>query len=133
MSTRRGSIYRFLSSVIILSLMINPSLLHYPASRSTASAQVKEELLDTIVKVVAPTEPVEYGEAFTVQIEIDGLESRLTAFQIDLQYDSWLIRPISIIPGSFLSESGRDVVCPEPAFFSSGILRFACGSSGIEP
>jgi hypothetical protein len=82
-----------------------------------------------ILAVFPPTGPLEVGAIFTITIAVGQIESPLSAFQIDLAYNPAVLAFRFSQNGSFLTMTGREIVCPEPAGIA-GTIRLACATTG---
>jgi hypothetical protein len=114
--------------VSILWLIAHSQATAEPAMQTMGAALQKST--HTTVAVQPSVQTVGRGERFTITVEIAGLDSPLSAFQFDLTYDPVVIDLAGIDDGRFLSTTGRNAVCPQPAHLAGGTLRFACAAAG---
>jgi len=82
-----------------------------------------------LMSVEPPVEGVEEeGGDFQVNIAVENV-TNLAAFQFRLEYDSSIIKYVSVEEAPFLGSSGREVMCPDP-FNEAGDLGFNCFTLG---
>ncbi|MGB6896753.1 MAG: cohesin domain-containing protein [Dehalococcoidia bacterium] len=93
---------------------------------STAAAQ------ETIVRLETPAEEVRLeGPPFTVSVVVDDVVN-LGAFQLEMVFDSSILRFVEVAEGPFLGSSGRTVQCLPPVA-AEGLVRFVCVTLGETP
>jgi hypothetical protein len=78
---------------------------------------------------ISPAQQV-VGVGALVDLSVDvAAVQNLGSFQLQLQYDTQALEPISTLDGGFIGDSGRIVFCP-PAIADSGTIRFGCATGG---
>lgn len=71
------------------------------------------------------------GQDVAVSIDVADLVD-LGSYQFQLQYDVTALDFFGAFDGGFISSTGRPIFCP-PAVSDTGIIRFACASTGGSP
>lgn len=106
--------------------------LYYPANGLITQHSLQQPLeaqQETIVSVLAPIEPVQVGQIFSVTVAATQVDIPLSAFQFDLTYDPTIVAFLHASSSPFLGSMGRMVACPSPAE-GEGVIRLACASTG---
>lgn len=102
---------------------------------AAATAALGQPQTQPIVRIDPPEIEVALGEAQSaetaVDVVVEGVEN-LGAFQFTLAYDEEVLDLIGVTRGSFLTETGREAVCPDP-LPEEGRVEFRCVTLGEEP
>ena len=132
MSGQRSSFRKFVHVLVSLTLISNSFFLALQFPLFAPSQTVYAQPGVATVTVQPQSGTIQVSDTFTVTVSIANPTTPLTAFQFDLTYDQNLLGLVDLLPGAFLSSTGRGVTCPQQAYPTWGVIRFACASSGLE-
>lgn len=84
------------------------------------------------MRAVPPSSSVAKSDkAFDVKIDVENV-SNLGGFQFVLVVDSSVLKPMAALKTAFLSQTGREIYCPDPTIEDAAI-RFACVTLREQP
>ncbi len=111
MPTHSRSLKLVLATVVLLAAAVAPQRAHSQDQQAT-------------ITIVAPGSVSASADQVDIRIDVENARN-LAGFQFILNVDSQLLRPVSASKTTFLTQSGREILCQDPTLEPAAI-RYTC-------